>query len=403
MSKSSKRYHIKLALIIFILVAHPHAYSRTYYVSTNGNDSNPGTSMQPFQSPERAVEVVQPGQTIYIRGGIYPLVRTITINKHGSKEKRINLWAYPGEVPVLDFSKAAVGSHGLKISARFWHIKGLVITKAGGKSIHIAGANNIIENTITHANGDGGIKLDTEASNNLVLNCDSYLNYDKATKGKNADGFAAKHCIGKDNKFIGCRAWNNSDDGFDFMEAGNALHVENCWSWGNGQNIWQDPDFDGNGVGFKLGDGPGEHVIIRCLTWANAKCGFNIQGNTSSVTLYNNTAWNNGRNYFFDDNHPHKLRNNISFQGEVVMWPGIDHKNNSWNGSAIVTADDFLSLDDSGMKGPRNPDSSLPQTNFLRLAPHSDLIDAGINLQLAFQGSAPDLGAFETTTPTNHQ
>jgi hypothetical protein len=222
------------------------------------------------------------------------------------------------------------------------------------------------------------------------------LNYDKVTYGKNADGFAAKHGLGKGNAFIGCCAWNNSDDGFDFMEAGNAVRVENCWSWGNGQNVWKDPGFNGNGVGFKLGDGPGKHIIIRCLVWDNAKSGLNIQGNTSSVTLYNNTAWNNRRNYFFDDNNPHKLRNNVSLEGEVVMFPGIDHQNNSWNGAFVVTEADFLSLDDTGMNGPRNPDGSLPQTDFLKLAPASDLIDAGVNVGLPLNGTAPDMGAFET-------
>jgi hypothetical protein len=179
------------------------------------------------------------------------------------------------------------------------------------------------------------------------------------------------------------------------------VRVEDCWSWRNGENIWGDAGFDGNGVGFKLGDGPGRHVIIRCLVWANAKSGFNIQGNTSSVTLYNNTAWNNRRDYFFDDSHPHKLRNNVSFQGEVVMWPGIDHANNSWNGGCVVTREDFLSLDDGDMNSPRRADGGLPQSDFLRLAQDSDLMDRGVDVGLSFEGAASDLGAFETaTTPS---
>jgi len=370
--------------------------SHTYYVGIDGHDSNTGTRERAFKSIEKAIEVVQPGETILIRGGTYVLSNTIRIKKHGLRGNLINLWACPGQIPVLDFSNASASSNGLKIKGSYWHVKGLVIQNAGEKGIHISGSNNIIENTITHTNGDGGIKLDDGAANNLVLNCDSYLNYDKATYGKNADGFAAKHGLGKGNKFIGCRAWNNSDDGFDFMEAGNAVHVENCWSWANGQNIWKDPGFNGNGVGFKLGDGPGEHVIIRCLVWANAKSGFNIQGNTSSVTLYNNTAWNNRRNYYFDDSNPHKLRNNVSLEGKVVMWPGIDHQNNSWNGGFVVTEADFLSLDDTAMKRSRNPDGSLPESDFLKLAPRSDLIDTGVNVGLPFNGNAPDMGAFET-------
>ncbi|HUT30786.1 MAG TPA: non-reducing end alpha-L-arabinofuranosidase family hydrolase [Sedimentisphaerales bacterium] len=370
--------------------------ANTFFVALNGNDSNGGTEDRPFGSLEKAIETVQPGGTILIRGGTYPLARRVNLSKDGSEGKRISLCAYPGEQVILDFSNAGDSSHGLKVNGSFWRLKGLVIQKAGGKGIRVSGSNNLFEQIVTRNNGDSGIKLDDGAADNMVLNCDSYLNYDKATQGSNADGFAAKHGLGKGNAFIGCRAWNNSDDGFDFMEAGSATRVENCWSWGNGQNIWGDAGFDGNGVGFKLGDGPGKHVIIRCLVWANAKSGFNIQGNTSSVTLYNNTAWNNRRDYFFDDSHPHKLRNNVSFEGEVVMWPGIDHANNSWNGGCVVTREDFLSLDDGDMKGPRNADGGLPESNFLRLAPDSDLIDRGVDVGLAFEGAAPDLGAFET-------
>ncbi|MHC4625185.1 MAG: right-handed parallel beta-helix repeat-containing protein [Planctomycetota bacterium] len=371
-----------------------------YYVAPSGNDSNPGTQEQPLRSLEKAVEVVKAGESILVRGGTYMPSRTIAVNKSGSKANHINLWAYPGEVAVLDFSNADDSSDGLEIEGSFWHLKGLVIQKVGENGIHVSGSNNVFEKMITRKNGDGGIKLDDGAANNVVLNCDSYLNYDKATQGSNADGFAAKHGLGKGNAFIGCRAWNNSDDGFDFMEAGNAVRVENCWSWANGRNIWNDLGFNGNGVGFKLGDGPGEHVIIRCLVWANAKSGFNIQGNTSSVTLYNNTAWDNGRNYFFDDNNPHKLRNNLSFQGRVVMWDGIDHQDNSWNIGAVVSGRDFLSLDDTAMNEPRKPDGSLPDSDCLRLAPQSDLIDAGIDVGLPFAGSLPDLGAFETVGKT---
>lgn len=398
-----KRFFLNFGLfsVILTLCICDLGCSHSYYVAISGDDSNAGTRDRAFKSIEKAIEVVQPGETILIRGGTYLLSNTITIKKSGSRGNLINLCAYPGQIPILDFSNGSASSNGLKIKASFWHVKGLVIQNAGEKGIRISGSNNIIENTTTRTNGDGGIKLHDGAANNLILNCDSYLNYDKATYGKNADGFAAKHGLGEGNAFKGCRAWNNSDDGFDFMEAGNAVRVENCWSWANGQNLWKDPGFDGNGVGFKLGDGPGEHVIIRCLVWANTKSGFNIQGNTSSVTLYNNTAWNNRRNYYFDDNNPHKLRNNVSLQGKVVMFPGIDHKNNSWNAGFVVSEDDFLSLDDTATNGPRNPDASLPQSDFLKFAPGSDLIDKGVNVGLSFCGSAPEMGAFETCPATN--
>ena len=50
------------------------------------------------------------------------------------------------------------------------------------------------------------------ASNNLILNCDSYNNADYVAgsstyDGGNADGFAPKLDLGTGNVFRGCRAW----------------------------------------------------------------------------------------------------------------------------------------------------------------------------------------------------
>jgi len=382
-----------LQSILILLCVFLPACSNTYYVATDGSDSNPGAKKLPFRTIHKTVEIVSPGDTIYIRQGNYRLSETVELNTTASKSKLIKLWSYRDELPILDASNA---SHGIEINGSFWHVKGLAVTNAPDKGIQIDGCNNIIEQTLTYENGDGGLKIDTGAAQNLMLNCDSYKNYDKPGGG-DADGFAAKHGLGKGNVFKGCRAWYNSDDGFDLMGADNAVTIQNCWAWGNGQNIWNDPDFEGNGVGYKLGEKGGRHLVIRCLAWKNAKTGFNVEENTSGVILYNNTAWDNERNYLFDDNHPHKLINNISFDGEVIMEPGVENTCNTWNDGFAVTAKDFVSLDDSFMDAARGPDGSLPQNDFLRLAAQSDLIDTGKDVGLQYTGRAPELGAFEYT------
>ncbi|HLM83627.1 MAG TPA: DUF1565 domain-containing protein [Candidatus Bathyarchaeia archaeon] len=43
----------------------------TYYVATNGNDSNPGTSTAPFATIQKAADIVNPGDTVIVRNGIY--------------------------------------------------------------------------------------------------------------------------------------------------------------------------------------------------------------------------------------------------------------------------------------------------------------------------------------------
>jgi hypothetical protein len=69
-------------------------------------------------------------------------------------------------------------------------------------------------------------------------------------------------------------------------------------------------------------------------------------------------------------------------------------QNNTWNHSVTANSRDYVSIAEAAAKAPRLLDSSLP-TGFARLVSGSDLIDAGTNLGLPFNGAAPDLGPYE--------
>src|SRR4030042_2020171 len=47
------------------------ATGSTYYVSTSGSDSNPGTLSQPWKTIQKAANTVTQGDTVNIRGGTY--------------------------------------------------------------------------------------------------------------------------------------------------------------------------------------------------------------------------------------------------------------------------------------------------------------------------------------------
>jgi hypothetical protein len=95
----------KLLPVILLLISYfgipVSGFAQPYYVATNGSDTNSGTLGSPFLTIEKAVSVVQPGQTIYVRGGTYNLTATIAISKNGAASSIISLVAYQGERPVL--------------------------------------------------------------------------------------------------------------------------------------------------------------------------------------------------------------------------------------------------------------------------------------------------------------
>jgi hypothetical protein len=388
-----------------------------FYVAPGGLDANSGAIDAPFGSFTKAISVAAAGDTIFARGGSYQLSSRIRIQKSGGVNNPINLFAFPGETPILDFSlNPSASDRGIQLEANWWHIKGLTVQKAPDNGMWISGSNNLLDQLVLRWNKDSGLQLSgssaMQPANNLVLNTDSYENYDIANHGENADGFAAKfRDIGPGNVFRGNRAWGNSDDGWDFWEAAHGVTVEDSWAFKNGFNIWADAAFAGDGNGIKLGHDSGTHVLQNLLVWDHPANGVDVNGNATDIELpdepidhgvkvVNVTAYNNGsRNFRFDESYPHEVRNNVSLGGPgVVINTGVVHDHNSWNGAAwTASAADFLSLSDEGATGPRQPDGSLPRLDFLRLAPGSNLINSGVDVGLSYSQSAPDLGAYEFT------
>jgi pectate disaccharide-lyase len=407
---------IKPALVVLVtaLMAGTLLRATTYYVATNGNDSYSGTnSAQPFATPQKAVTLstLAAGDLIYVRGGTYNLSTQVKPGKPGSAVAYIRFWAYPGELPVFDFATMAAGStKALDVRKDYWHVKGFEVKNAPDSGIFIGGYSNIIEGCVVHdCNNDGVILGSTsvKTTNALILNCDSYRNFQVASGGDNGDGFAAKSGCGSNNVFRGCRSWYNSDDGWDFYDnTSNSVVLLNCWAFHNGTNLWGVSGFSGNGNGFKLG-GAGthaRHALKQCLAFDNHKKGFDYNNSTGGHSMYNCTGFRNlAENYKFPvvpTDGTNTFMNDISYLGGGVdIIAGSVTVSNSWQGFT-VTAADFVSLDTSLAFAPRNADYSLPTNGLARLAVGSQLIDKGVAVGLPFRGAAPDLGAYESGGPS---
>ncbi|HEY9167671.1 MAG TPA: right-handed parallel beta-helix repeat-containing protein [Candidatus Kryptonia bacterium] len=383
------------------------------YVSPSGSDSNAGTIGAPLQTISKAMSMATAGTTIYLREGVYNISSTLGTGVSGTAGNYINLWAYPGETPILDFAGESYSSssRGIELKRNYWYLKGLVIRNAGDNGIYISGFYNIVENCQISNCKDSGIQISNGGSYNYIHNCDSFGNNDPATQGQNADGIDAKLVAGPGNVIRGCRVYDNADDGYDCYGTGFPVIFDSCWAFHNGYNLWGISGFTGNGNGFKLGgaDSIGLHVVTNCVSFDNVVKGFDQNNNMGGVTLYNCTSYRNGTYNFSFPSVPlvaeDTLKNDLSYAGgwNSSAGSGGDARlnadavidSNSWTNHSVM-ASDFLSLDTSLARVTRLPDGSLPSTPLFRLAPSSSLIDAGIDVGLRFAGSAPDLGAFES-------
>lgn len=67
---------------------------------TRGDDSNAGTSQAPWKTLTHAVRQLKPGDTLYLRGGIYR--EALSLSRSGTEEKPITIASHPGELAILD-------------------------------------------------------------------------------------------------------------------------------------------------------------------------------------------------------------------------------------------------------------------------------------------------------------
>ena len=418
-----------------------------YFVAPGGSDYDAGTLEAPFGSLARAQNAVAPGDTVWIRGGIYRFTdrsiagngrlyaEVIHLSRSGLRGAPIRYWAYGEERPVFDFSAVRPPNRriqALHVTGSWLHLRGFelvgvqVTLEGHTQSISVAsdGSHNVFERLAMHDSQAIGVYC-LNGSDNLFLNCDAYRNHDYTSeggRGGNVDGFGC-HPVdgGSMHIFRGCRAWHNSDDGFDLIMARESVILENCWAFYNGYDASGQRLADGNG--FKAGGYAAtpakelprripRHVIRNCLAVGNKANGFYANHHPGGIDWINNSAFRNPTNFNFLGRTPdnrtdvpgveHVVKNNLAFRGTPFGQLDLNRCTraaNTFDVGFSVTEADFRSLDESPLSGPRRKDGALPDTRFLHLDGKSALLDRGEDVGLSFQGAAPDPGCFETHVP----
>lgn len=378
------------------------------YASPSGRDAE-GLSPDSPGSLRSMVDLLEPGDMLRLMDGQYDQTETLVVNKRGSSDLWVTICAAEGAKPVIDFRWQPNGTNGIKVSGQYIRISDLTIRYAGKKGIWLENASYCrLERLDVYGCCDSGIQL-RKGGYNVVVNCDSHDNFDYQAGGGNADGFADKmgSAAFPGNTYIGCRAWNNSDDGWDSFQRqtdGAPTVYQYCVTYNNGPaefDLTQHPRANGidrelpcmqgkdmahfpntgNPNGFKLG-GQGKEEkasgrytrhnteLTNCLAVGHRSKGFDQNNNAGRMKISHCLAFYNEINYGFGNPYPCTLDISCCISLEPVSgqhlltssYSTVTQQGNSWNrghqlDTSILDGIDIVSL----LLNPRQPDGSLPE------------------------------------------
>lgn len=294
---------------------------RTFFVSPEGNDSNPGTLEKPWKTISKAANSLKEGEKVYIRAGVYK--ERVVPKNSGKSGEEIVYSAYPCEEVIIDGQGLNIPEwSGLFDVSGLSYIKimGFKITNSSRAGIYAEGSENItieknyiyntfssgigiwssknifiLENEVVLANNDG------DQENITVAGTDNFevkgnIVHDGGPGTKGGEGIDIKD--GSSNgKVYGNKVYNLNRPGI-YVDAWDK-HTFNIDIF---QNIVFSTQNDGFCIASEMG-GLLENIrIYNNLSYNNKFIGINISANGDSsahpmknIKIFNNTVYKNGK------------------------------------------------------------------------------------------------------------
>jgi hypothetical protein len=281
----------------------------TYYVATNGNDSNNGLSTAtPFLTITHAVSVLKPGDTLYIRAGTY--AETIANNiPAGTYNNSILISAYPGEAVIIQAATVNnmwdIGSLSSYVTLQNLVFDGSLMTGQGTAIIKLdyTDINNYAHHiTISGCevrNGpDTGVPSTSAGVNGILITQPSpggLATYHTITGCKIHDNGGVLntlnhgiYCTTNNNTITGNDMYNNSGYGIQFFHNGTATTAF-C-----SNNVVSGNKLHGNinRSGMVVSDGD-SNTVFNNVIYGNHDTGVNVKTGAANTKVYFNTIYNN--------------------------------------------------------------------------------------------------------------
>lgn len=235
----------------------------TTETTTSAIDTSDGVVVDNFADLKS--EIAKKNNKIYVKGTIMCTER-LKLSNFNANTEIYGLTNPDGTGATLDFAdfrdsltSSGSGGTGIYLSGSHYTFRNIIVQNAGDCGVRITGSGSgysTFENCIFRYNNNSGVSVTGGGAYNTFRFVDSYRNGDLVQKnGADADGFSVKLNAGENNKFYNCRAWENSDDGWDSYDRGTpyigSVDYVECLAWNNGNPYVFTGDYDYNN-GFPL-------------------------------------------------------------------------------------------------------------------------------------------------------
>jgi parallel beta-helix repeat protein len=256
-----------LKIFALLLISASTAHAKSLYVSGTGSDvTGLGTYELPYRSIQKASDLTNPGDTVWLRNGTYA---PVTITRSGDASAQIVYKAVPGHTPEITTSGTGAW-RAVWLKASYLVFDGLVLT---------GNAGNV---TLEQARADGKAKTPSSIAN---VNDSGFDSLDSRYNGSGLSPSEVIHHITIVNSTVrrfGCAGislWG------DYLTAKNNKVYENSWysRYGcSGMSAFTTRNFDNN---------PGyRNKFIGNMMW-----------NNKSLVIYNfDGTLTDGNGFIFD-------------------------------------------------------------------------------------------------------
>ncbi len=271
----------------------------TWYVSSTGSSTNNGSLQYPWsliwalQGASTTASVIQPGDTVYLRGGTYRFATTsseytYTSTLTGTSVSPITVKSFPGEWAVLDgtMNGVTVKNHTMiVINGDYTWYRDFEMTNSetGNRIVDVSGSSNI--------DGRRGNSIDDYGDGNKIINL---IIHDT---GQGIGSWMQ----GRDGEYYGNLIFNN---GWDAPDRGNghAVYMQHGSGYTKVQN-----NIHWNQFGVNLRTGGTDDSAVRGFRFEGNlffNGGMAMEGpNISDMKLFNNHIYNNTFSVGYEPNN----------------------------------------------------------------------------------------------------